>query len=230
MNLLDLFFPKKCVGCKKIGSYLCDKCFSYLSFDTKNLCLVCGRPSFDGLTHPGCMSRYSIDGSFSSIPYNKTAQRLIYSFKYMPYVADLKITLSDLFYEGLIQNENFIKELQKGKWLIVSVPLFKAKLRKRGYNQSEILANQLGKKLNLPVQNILERVKNTKAQFGLNKVQRKENIKNAFNLKSEILNLKSFNVFLVDDLTTTGSTLNEAANILKRAGVKRVIGLTLARD
>jgi len=151
MPILDLFFPKKCVVCKKIGEYVCDNCFSYLSFDTKSICLACKRPSLTGLTHPACKNRYSIDGSFSSISYNKTAQKLIYSFKNRPYVTSLEKILSELFYEGLIQNENFIKELKRGKWTIVSVPLAKNILRKRSFNQSEILAKELGKKFNLGV-------------------------------------------------------------------------------
>lgn len=253
MGILDLFYPKRCVACKKIGSYLCDDCFSYLSFETKSICLICNRPSFNGLTHPGCRRAFLIDGLFSSIPYNKTAQKLIYNFKYKPYLTDIKKVLSDLFYEGLIQNENFMREIsplhQGGskarpwsldknrftpsgikEWVLVPIPLYKTKLKKRGYNQSEILSQELAKRFSFPIQNLLKRTKNTKAQFGLNRKEREKNIKNAFILKSSIINLKSKNVLLIDDLATTGSTLSEAANVLKRNGVKRVIGLTLARD
>jgi competence protein ComFC len=228
MEILDLFFPKKCVVCKKIGSFLCDNCFSYLTFDTKSLCLVCQKPSFDGLTHPGCKGKFAIDGCFSSIPYTKTAQKLIYTFKYKPFVTGLKKIMGDLFYEGLIQNEHFMQQLNS-KLVLVPVPLFESKLRKRGYNQSEILAKELAKKFNLKVQNLLIRTRNTKAQFGLNKEERKKNIRDAFALNSKFKILNS-NIFLVDDLVTTGSTLLEMANVLKRNGAKKVIGLTLARD
>jgi ComF family protein len=239
MGILDLVYPKKCVACKKIGSYLCDDCFSYLSFETKSICLVCNRPSFDGLTHPGCKKPFLIDGLFSSIPYNKTAQKLIYNFKYKPYLTDLKKVLSNLFYEGLIQNEYFMREIQLRKvrpceaseWIVVPIPLHSSKIKKRGYNQSEILSQELAKRFNLPIKNLLTRVKNTKAQFGLNKSERKQNIEKAFMLNSKYdppaYGLK---IFLVDDVATTGSTLCEAANVLKRNSVKRVIGLTLARD
>ncbi|OGH05142.1 MAG: hypothetical protein A2W22_05725 [Candidatus Levybacteria bacterium RBG_16_35_11] len=229
MMFLDLLFPKKCIACKKIGSYICDNCFSYLTFDAKNTCLVCDRPSFDGLTHLRCKKRHGIDGCFSSISHNKTAQKLIYSFKQKPYLSSLKNILSDLFYEGLIQNENFIRELNKGKWIAIPVPLHKTKLRKRGYNQSEILAEELAKKFNFQTKSLLERVKNTKIQLGLDKKRRKENIKDAFKINTNYM-LDAKNIFLVDDLATTGFTLNEAASVLKRAGVKKVIGLTLARD
>lgn len=237
MNLLDLIFPKRCINCKKTGHYICQNCFTYLSFDAKSLCLVCGRPSFNNLTHPICKKIYSIDGCFSAIAYNKIAQKLIFNFKYKPYLTDLKTFLSDLFYESIIQNENFIKQIANGKWLMVPIPLSKSKLKTRGYNQSEILAIALSKKFNLSAgsqifstQDLLSRIKNTKNQFKLSKSDREENIKNAFeilNRKSSIIN---YNIFLVDDIVTTGSTLKEAANVLKRNGANKVFGLTLARD
>lgn len=236
--------------CKKQGAYICDKCFSYLSFDTKSLCLVCNRPSITDLTHPKCRGKYTIDGCFSSLSYNKTTQRLIYNFKYKPYLTDLKQVLSDLFYEGLIQNEGFMGQMENSptspstslelrgsgrlrgasKWVLVPVPLYSSKLKKRGYNQSEILAKELGKRFGFKTQNLLKRVRDTKTQVGLKVEERKLNIKGAFEIidhKSSIINQS---IFLVDDVATTGSTLLEAANVLKRAGAKRVIGATLARD
>lgn len=168
MFILDFIFPKRCVGCKKQGAYLCDKCFFYLSFDIKSLCLVCNRPSTDGLTHPGCSGIYTIDGCSSALPYNKTAKKLIFSFKYKPYLTNLKQILSELFYEGIIKNEQLNSELQKKSWTLVPIPLHSSRLKKRGYyNQSEILTEELGKRFNLEPQNLLKRVKNTKTQVGM---------------------------------------------------------------
>ncbi len=231
MNFLDFIFPKRCVVCKKWGDYLCENCFSYLSFDAKSLCLVCNGQSFNNLTHPKCRKKYTIDGCFSALSYNKTVKKLIFNFKYKPYLTDLKKVLTDLFYESLIQNENFNNELKRGEWIFVPVPLFSTKFKKRGYNQSEILAKELSQKLNFPTADILVRTKDTKTQVGLSNVKRKENVKNAFSIihNSEFI-IQNTNVFLVDDVATTGSTLSEAAKILKKSGVKRVIGLTLARD
>lgn len=131
----------------------------------------------------------------------------------------------DLFYESLIQDEDFNRELEKGDWIFAPIPLFSSKLRKRGYNQAEILAEELSKKFNYLAYNILERIRETKTQVGLSNIKRKGNIKGAFEMK--ILNQ---NIFLVDDVVRTGSTLLEASNVLKRKGAKRVIGLILARD
>jgi len=192
------------------------------------ICLVCNRGSIDGLTHPGCKTKYSIDGAFCAIAYKGIVKKLIYNFKYKPYLADLKNSLSELFYESLIQQEVFQKAYKLHP-ILVPIPLYAKRLRKRGYNHAELLAEGLSKSLKLKLSEVLQRTKETKSQFGLKLNDRKENLKNAFALNPgrEMLNP---NVFLVDDILTTGSTLLEAAKILKKNGAKKVWGLTLARD
>jgi competence protein ComFC len=229
-NLLDFIFPKKCVVCRKHSSYLCEKCFAFLSFDAKSLCLLCNNPTFNNLTHPRCRRKQGIDGCFSALVYNKTVQKLIFNFKYKPYLADLKTVLTDLFYESIIQNEQFQSQIEKSEWILVPIPLSSRKLRKRGYNQAEILAKELAKKLSFPAQNLLVRTKETKTQVGLTNLQRKLNVKDVFLIKIPNVKLKTKNILLVDDVVTTGSTLLEAAKILKKSGVSKVFGLTLARD
>ena len=153
-------------------------------------------------------------------------------------MSDLKNFLTDLFYEALIQNENFSRVAgsrfagQNNNWVFVPIPLHSSKLRARGYNQAKILADELGKRFNFEVLDLLKRIKNTGSQYGLKLKERRKNIKGAFEIdqKLKIKDQKSTNVFLVDDILTSGSTLLEAANVLKRGGAKRVIGLTLARD
>lgn len=226
-ELLNFVFPKRCVSCKKLGSYVCGNCFAYLSFDVKNLCLVCQRPVPNSLSHKSCLGKYAIDGCFSAISYNKIAKQLIYNFKYKPYLTDLKNLLSQLLYESLIQNENFQNIIQNSKPSLVPIPLFPSKYRSRGYNQSEILAKELSRRLDLPFSNLLARTKKTKPQMGLKLEQRRKNIKGVFDLNSPLKNVR---LFLVDDIVTTGSTLLEAANVLKRRGAKEVYGITLARD
>lgn len=228
MGLFDFIFPKRCVCCKKLDSYLCENCFTFLSFDAKSLCLVCNKPSVNGLTHPKCKKKYSIDGCFSAISANKTAQKLIYTFKHKPYLSDLKQVLTELFYESIIQNENFIKQIVSGEWMMVPIPLSKAKLRKRGYNQSKILANELAKKFNIPVADVLGRNRDTKTQTGLSRIEKRLNVRNVFEITSHNF-LINKNIFLIDDVVTTGATLSGAAKLLKKNGAKKVIGLTLVR-
>ena len=234
MDFLNFLFPKYCINCKKLGDYICASCFTFIVFDSDGVCAVCDKPSINKLTHPGCKSKYTIDGVFSSILYKGVCKKLIYNFKYKPYLAGLRKILSDLFYEGLIQKQEFYDVIKScEKIILVPIPLYSARERIRGYNQAEILAIDLSKRLGFKTFNILKRIKKTNSQVTLSKKQRKENIKGVFefnsNSKSESY-AKGASAFLVDDVFTTGSTVTEAARILKRNGMKSVWALTLARD
>jgi competence protein ComFC len=193
------------------------------------ICLVCNRPSLDGLTHPGCKTKYTIDGAFCAIAYKGIVRKLIYNFKYKPYLSDLKKSLVELFYESIIQQEMFQK-VYKSSPILVPIPLHTSKFKKRGYNHAKLLARGLVKHLDLKLMDVLLRVKETKSQFGLKLKERKENLKNVFTIAPNILVSQYPNIFLIDDILTTGSTLLEAARILKKNGAKRVWGLVLARD
>ena len=94
MGLIDFIFPKYCVNCKAVGSYLCADCFSRLSFDTENICAECSKPAFLGITHPKCKKRTSLEGTFSAIVLNSVARKLVYQFKYKPYLTDLRKIIS----------------------------------------------------------------------------------------------------------------------------------------
>lgn len=224
VGVLDYLFPKYCCSCGKLGSYLCDTCFSRLSFDTRLPCSVCNRPSFDGLTHPVCKKRYSLDGMFASLVYNRPVKKLIASFKYKPYVSNLEFLLSSLFIEGIIQNEVFMKIVEEES-VFVPIPLHVSKKRQRGYNHAELLARQLQAYFQYPVSISLIRVKQTVSQFGLSREKRKENLHNAFSLSKEI---DCKQVILIDDIVTSGVTFTEAASVLKKQGVGKVYGIALA--
>ncbi len=231
-NLLDLLFPKYCINCKKYGAFLCTDCFSRLSFDTKNICLVCTAPSYNGLTHPRCLNKYSAEGSFTALVFNPIVKKLIYQFKYNQHLTSLKPLLGDLFYESLVHYEEFEKIIEKESkdLILVPIPLSSKKLKKRGYNQAEILAKELGKKFDIKVINCLERTRDTRSQVGLNKKERRENIKGAFTLKKHSANFKNTRVVLVDDVLTTGSTFSEAASVLKHSNVRQVWAVALAKE
>ncbi|HSW89240.1 MAG TPA: phosphoribosyltransferase family protein, partial [Candidatus Saccharimonadales bacterium] len=155
------------------------------------------------------------------------AKKLIFVLKYQPYVSDIQHILVDLFYESLIQKELFTKNLHNA--VFIPIPLSAKKLKLRGYNQSLLLAKGLAKKMNIPLADILIRTKNTKPQFGLSKLERKINMKDAFALKKRTKR-EYETAFLVDDVLTTGTTLSEAAKILKQHGFQKVWGVTFARD
>jgi competence protein ComFC len=156
------------------------------------------------------------------------AKKIVYKLKYKPYVSDLVPLLSDLLFEGIIQNPSFMSVLPSIT-AISAIPLHSLKLRARGYNQAELLAKELGKKLHLPYQELLIRTKQTPSQVGLKKEDRKTNIIGAFLSRSNQKDT-GCNILLVDDVLTTGATVSEAAKVLKKSGVKSVYGVTLARD
>lgn len=188
------------------------------------ICLVCGRATYSSLTHPRCVGRYAIDGAFSGFVYNGVMRRLIARMKYKPFVFDLVGMLANLTAESIIQHEHFFSLSQQGA-VFVPIPLHKEKLRSRGYNQSDLLAKELGKTFQLPVLHLLQRVKKTISQVGLSREERIINTKEAFAVKNIP---KPSTVLLVDDVLTSGATLAEAGRVLKRSGVEKVYGLTLA--
>jgi ComF family protein len=191
-------------------------------------CTVCQRQAIGGLTHPVCKTRYAIDGVFPSLVYKGVVKKLVYVFKYPSYLKDLQASLVDLLYEGVIQKEQYVRVMNHDAFF-VPIPLYQAKLRKRGYNQAALLAEGLAKRFDVEVIDCLKRVKPTKTQVGLSKDARAKNISDAFTLKFAIDKKNtSRHFFLVDDVVTSGATLREAAKVLKKAGVKTVWGLTLA--
>ncbi len=109
---------------------------------------------------------------------------------------------------------------------LIPVPIHKSRMRKRGFNQAALVAERMGERLGIPVEkDILVRVKKTKAQKNLSDAERRENLKNAFQVSGNELKLKR--VVLVDDIYTTGSTLDAGASVLREAGAEKVYFLSI---
>ncbi len=227
--LLDLLFPKRCVGCKKIGNYLCVNCAAFIEEFRAHVCPVCLKHSVTGQTHPGCKTPYGVDGLCSGVVYKGVVKKLVFRFKYPPYAHDLRHIMGKLFTEMISQNELFMRLLSQHP-IVIPIPLSFQKLKKRGYNQAELLGRDLVKEFNLEIYTNLKRIKNTKPQFTLNKVSRFKNVKDAFEVSGNKKILTNATVLLVDDLATSCATLRECAKVLKRAGVKEVYGVTFARE
>ena len=224
-NCLDILFPKYCFGCQKEETHLCDDCKACLEISQYQYCL-CKRPNlFLGKCHQ-CKTK-KLDLLYSSVAYQKPlVKRLIHYFKYEPFIKKLSQPLASLIIEHfylLNKQPNF------SAFILIPIPLYIKRLRWRGFNQAEEIAKELSKFLNLPVySNCLIKTKKTLPQVELNHEQRKENIKNAFSVKKPEL-IKNKKILLIDDIYTTGSTMEEAAKVLKRAGAKEVIGVVVAR-
>jgi competence protein ComFC len=228
--ILDILFPKKCVGCGRVGSYFCQDCIRNIK-QTDLVCPKCERPAVGGQTHPVCRRRFGLDGLWSLGIYQDPLRKAIQTLKYKR-VKELSKVLTDITIEYWARYQPFILDQIKKDggegWAVVAVPLFWWRENSRGFNQSSLVGKELSQKLGLIYFDILKRARYTKSQVGLKSDKRRENIKNAFSLDSRLLRLET-NVLLIDDVWTTGSTLRECCYILKRAGAKKVWAITLAR-
>lgn len=226
-TFLDILYPRHCPVCHNIigfrGQKICDRCREELKPVTGPRCYKCSRP----LNNPGQ-------------EYCRDCSRRIHFFEQgtgiFPYSTLLQESLYKLKYEKRQEYGTFYGELgallakeQIRRWkidIIVPVPLHRKRLEKRGYNQSELIAEALGKGLALPVDKVvLKRKINTRPQKDLGPAERKVNLKNAFVSNGR---LERENVLLVDDIYTTGATVDEAARTLKKAGAARVYFLVIA--
>jgi ComF family protein len=237
-NFLDLIYPPRCPVC---GAFLCDEetsheeessfcracCRSFLPVGSP-FCPICGRPFKAGnpVDHvcEDCLRRRPFfKEARAPYIYEGSLMTAIHEFKYgaKSFLAKpLGLLLSSFAKTWLEANEGL---------LLMPVPLHPRRLRERGFNQSLLLAREVAKALNADLDFLsLKRIKYTKPQTGLGSEERSRNVRRAFQvLRREAV--KGRRIVLVDDVATTGSTLNECARALKKAGCREVFCLTLAR-
>lgn len=219
-SFLDLLFPKRCVSCGKIGSYICKDCFSKIEYIEKPVCSVCQRQAIGGKTHPGCRNRYSLDGLVVACRYQGAVKSAIGKVKYK-WVYDIGEILTDLLVSNLWRFD------LPSEIILVPIPLHAKREKWRGFNQARILATALAQKFGQPYCEALFRTKETKSQVGLKKQDRLENIKEAFDLVKSV-DVGGKNFVIVDDVFTSGATMAEAGRVLKKAGAKNVWAMAVA--
>ncbi|MCX6740108.1 MAG: ComF family protein [Candidatus Parcubacteria bacterium] len=226
--VLDLIFPKECIGCAKEGDYLCQQCLSQIELIKEFYCALCKKPSPWGKICESCAAETKIAAIWVATDYNqKVIQELIHQLKY-GYIEEISAILREILLKYLNLN-NILTEfsLEKTKAIFIPVPLHKKRLLLRGFNQSELIALQLKEATGIEVSNIIERIKNTQTQINLKRSERQQNVKEAFCLKSNFDNTKK--AILIDDVITTGSTLKECAQALYQAGFTEIYGLVIAQ-
>jgi len=206
--MLNFLFPRRCLGCGKKGVYFCSECQLKIK-----------------LLYPQIkFGVYPLDFLVSVFPYQGIIRRAILKLKYQ-FIYDLVDELVDLTVR-LIKQDLFE---YSNNLNLVPVPLHWYRQNWRGFNQSEILGQKIAQRLKIDFSpHLLIRTSWTKPQIKLKEKERKRNIKGVF--KVNFKNFKLHNQYLLfDDVWTTGATMKECALVLKKAGVKRVFGLTLAR-
>lgn len=227
MFLKDFLFPKFCLGCGFLGAYICPNCQKKLSYIEKDICLYCGRASLYGLTHPGCKRNNGIDGFLSIFYYNNLLKSIIKNIKYR-LATEVWRELCLIIEPERIQKVKIFKNLLDGQFYLEPIPLHRKKLESRGFNQAKIIALFFKQFLRYPVTENLVRTKDTLPQAQLkNNRARYFNMQGAFAVLSKNAASKKF--ILVDDVVTTGSTLKQAARVLRQTRAKAVFALTLAR-
>lgn len=231
---LDLLFPRRCILCDEILRYgergIHKKCMPMLFPVEEPVCMHCGRPvvseraeyCFDCSRHKGTTF---VQGK-SLYVYRGQIKMTMYRFKYSnrrEYGDYLAKELAERYGDWM---------MKKGIEAIVPVPMYRRKEKLRGYNQAAVLATKLRRELirrqlGIPAleQNLVLRVRNTRPQKELNDIERKNNLKNAFQTREKVVKYKK--ILLIDDIYTTGSTADAVAEALYRAGVQQVFFLSV---
>lgn len=222
-RVIDFFFPRRCVGCGKVGDFLCTRCSQKLPWLLPPLCQKCGKPESSGLLCATCWGWHSqITGIRSPFRFEGIIRQAVHELKYNNLRAIsgyLAILMASYLRDNPMQGE-----------VLVPVPLHQRRLRQRGYNQSTILARELGRLISLPVvDDSLHRLKGSSPQARAETVEdRLKNVKGAFSCWDS--KLRKRHIILVDDVCTSGATLEACATAVKATGALSVWGLTLARE
>ncbi len=196
--ILDLIFPPRCAGCGKVGDYFCRDCRHLVR-----------KPNLADRTYPLCVVSAGI--------FEEPLRSAVHALKYRK-----QRPLAEILADLMIANG-----LDWEPDLIIPVPLHPSRLRERGFNQAELLAQHIGAATNVTVNSqALSRVRETRSQVGLSWRERQDNVKDAFEAKPELVIGKR--VLLIDDVITTGATLGACANALLKAGAAEVRAMTLA--
>lgn len=231
--LLDLVFPPRCLVCHKPGILLCDACCRDFPPVPPPVCQLCGDPTrAAGLCWRCRRTPPAIDGMRSVVLFEREAREAVHLLKYgnRPALAEpLARLMADYWQAHPIPVD-----------LVTAVPLHPARQRERGYNQADLLARAFGRMIGVPVGSaVLRRVRHTRPQVSLNAAQRRENMQSAFatiaptqfskRQGDDSLVVSGRRVLVIDDVRTTGSTLEACSLALKAAGASSVWGFTLAR-
>lgn len=213
-NAQEFLFPKECVSCGQVGAFICDECLTKLPI----------RPSQppEQIRHQDYIDQIHIASFYANLPLAKLID--LYKFHYQESLGE---TLAKLLISYIKRNQ---LTATLADFALMPLPLHRRRLLERGFNQSEILAGELANHFNLPIiQTALIRTRYTKHQTLLNQDKRQRNIAGVFTItdNNQIIGKK---ILLIDDVVTTGASLNEAARVLRANGALKIMALVLAKN
>lgn len=234
-SLLDIIYPPRCQICTDflddrpvVMGNICDECFSGFKELTHPFCSICCEPfkskvEEDHLCEKCLRKRPYYDELRAPCLYEDKLVDAIQLIKYSgkSYIVKSLGPLLGAFGKNWLSDANDM--------IMMPVPLHRKKLKQRGFNQSALFVKTISPVLGIETDFFtLIRTRYTESQAGLSLEDRRKNVKGAFEVRGDN-DIKRKTVLLVDDVTTTGNTMNECARVLKKAGVEKVLGLTLAR-
>ncbi len=213
-SLVSLLLPVNCLGCGEEGEWICADCRRSIRLSRPKTCILCSKSAQNGLCQ-ACRKWLRVDGAYSlSAVRNPLVWEVIKSTK-----------STGCFDSSLFLIKKYLKKgkLPKG-YLLVPIPLSADRFKERGYNQSEVIAERLSQLTNLNTRSCLTKIRDTEPQNSLKRKKRLTNPTNCFEVKGSVPE----KIILVDDVITTGSTIREAAKVLRKAGVKSIWAFSLA--
>jgi len=214
------------MGCKSYGSPLCPSCLKEVLYIREPICIICQEPSEHGKTHPRCQKNCPIHQTTSIFQYKGVGKSIMKQFKYGLRQRDFIDALGKL--DRSWENELDFIICHTPDLVLFPIPLHKNKLKKRGFNQAEIIAKFLQSKRKIPTINSLIRTKNTPPQAQIkDRIHRGQNVKDVFVLKENHI-ITNKNILLIDDLYTSGATAIEVARELKKHNCDKVYLFTIA--
>ncbi len=225
--LLDMVYPRRCPVCDKavkpFGSLVCEACKEEFEYIGAPFCMKCGKTlKEEGTEYCGdCMRHRHLFDSGRALYAYKSLSDSIYRFKYkgrQEYAAYYAVCMRERL-------GGWIRQCRADA--LVPVPIHASKRRARGYNQAESLAREIGREMGIPVEsNLIVRVRKTAPMKDLSVAERQNNLKRAFKICRNDVKLNT--IIIVDDIYTTGSTIDAMSYELRGAGVKRIYFLALA--
>lgn len=214
---IGLLFPDRCVQCGKLGERFCPACYSKISWITPPFCPICGLPVTHQRRHT-CVNKKYITQIRSAALFSGPMRKALHALKYRgetslaEYLTKISLSMWPLS-EWNIQS-------------IIPIPMGQKRKRMRGYNQAQLIAQSISEMTKIPMEtDCLFRTKETRSQVGLSLEDRKENLRDAFLAQS----VQGKRIVLVDDVCTSGATMEGGAKALRDSGAEAVFGIAVAR-